>query len=58
MSVTRTANRHFLVLLTVLVLAIIVLSLLSFEIVTHFTALWQVFHGVADSGSNILYHHP
>ncbi|MGB8348493.1 MAG: hypothetical protein WCD86_26665 [Ktedonobacteraceae bacterium] len=54
MSVARTANRRFLVLLTVVVLAIVILSLISFEVVIHFTALWQAFHGVADGGTNIM----
>lgn len=58
MSVARTSDRRFFILLTVVVLAIIVLSLLSFEIVMHFTALLQAFHGVADSGSNIMQHRP
>jgi len=52
------ADRRILVLLTVVALAIIVLSLLSFEVVTHFAVIWQMVHGMADSGSNIMNHHP
>jgi|GEM_PF-5961111 len=57
MSVAQTIDRRFLILLTVVVLAIIVLSFLSFEVVTHFTIIWQMVHGVASS-PNIPSWHP
>jgi len=52
------ADRRFFVLLTVVVLVIVILSLISFEVVIHFTALWQAFHDVADGGTNIMSGHP
>lgn len=52
------ADRRFLVLLTIALLAIVVLSLISFEVVTHMTVILQAFHGIADSGSNIMNRHP
>lgn len=52
------ADRRFLVLLTIALLAIVVLSLISFEVVTHMTVLLQTFHGVADSGPKIMQGHP
>ncbi|HVB62777.1 MAG TPA: hypothetical protein VNE61_16410 [Ktedonobacteraceae bacterium] len=58
MSVARTANRRFLVLLTVVVLAIVILSLISFEVVIHFTTLLQAFHGVAYTKNGIMPWHP
>jgi len=57
MSVAQTIDRRFLILLTVVVLAIIVLSFLSFEIVSHFTVIWQAVNGVA-SNPDIPSYHP
>jgi hypothetical protein len=52
------ADRRFLVLFAILIAAIVILSLLSFEVVAHFASVWQVFHGIANGGANILSGHP
>jgi type IV secretory pathway TrbD component len=52
------ADRRFLVLFAILIAAIVILSLISFEVVAHFATVWQVFHGIANGGTNIMSGHP